>query len=103
MQKAGILEASTDIKALVDRAFVRLPTLDDSWVQSVKVEHEDKISRQQILAQDLHNLNANEIFASGYRDCCSQDVIIPRALARAVRVIPRSARDEISYPETILP
>ena len=81
MQKAGILDVSTDLNALVDRAFVRLPTLDDSWVQSVQVEQEDKISRQQILAQDLHNVNQNEIFASGYRDCCSKDVIIPQALA----------------------
>jgi len=83
MQKAGILDASTDLNALVDRTFVRLPTLDDSWLQSVKVEQEDKISREQILAQDLRNINSNEIFASGYRDCCFQDVIIIRqALAR---------------------
>jgi len=83
MQKAGILDASTDLNALVDRTFVRLPTLDDSWLQSVKVEQEDKISRQQIVAQDLRNINRNEIFASGYRNCCSQDVIIIRqALAR---------------------
>jgi NitT/TauT family transport system substrate-binding protein len=72
MQKVGILDASTDLNALVDRAFVRLPTLDDSWVQSVKVEQEDKISRQQILAQDFHNINPNEIFAFGYRNCCSR-------------------------------
>jgi NitT/TauT family transport system substrate-binding protein len=83
MQKVGILDASIDLNALVDRAFVRLPTLDDSWVQSVKVEQEDKISRQQTLARDLHNINPNEIFASGYRDCCSHHVIIPQALARA--------------------
>jgi NitT/TauT family transport system substrate-binding protein len=81
MQKAGILEASTDLKALVDRAFVRLPTLDDSWLQSVKVEQEDKISRQQILARAL-DINPNEIFGSGYRNCCSQDITIPQALAR---------------------
>jgi NitT/TauT family transport system substrate-binding protein len=79
MQKVGILDASTDLNALVDRAFVRLPTLDDSWVQSVKVEQEDKISRQQILAQELPNINPIEIFASGYRNCCSQDVIISHA------------------------
>ena len=81
MQKVGILDASTDLNALVDRTLVRLPTLDDSWLQSVKVEQEDKISREQILAQDLRNINSNEIFASGYRDCCSKDVIIPQALA----------------------
>ena len=51
MQKAGILDASTDLNALVDRTFVRLPTLDDSWVRSVKVEKEDKISCQQIRAR----------------------------------------------------
>jgi NitT/TauT family transport system substrate-binding protein len=75
MQKVGILDASTDLNALVDRAFVRLPTLDDSWVRSMQVEQKDKISRQQILAQDLRNINPNEIFVSGYRNCCSQDVI----------------------------
>ena len=62
MQKAGILDASTDLNALVDRTFVRLPTLDDSWVRSVKVEKEDKISCQQIRARTLHNINPNEIF-----------------------------------------
>ena len=51
MQKAGILDASTDLNALVDRTFVRLPTLDDSWVRSVKVEKEDEISSQQIRAR----------------------------------------------------
>jgi NitT/TauT family transport system substrate-binding protein len=75
MQKAGILDASTDLNALVDRTLVRLPTLDDSWLQSVKVEQEDKISRQKILARTLSNTNPNEIFVSGYRDCCSKDVI----------------------------
>ena len=75
MQKAGILEASTDLNALVDRAFVRLPTLDDSWLQSVKVEHVDKISRQQILARAF-DINPNEIFGSAYGKCCSQDVIM---------------------------
>jgi NitT/TauT family transport system substrate-binding protein len=70
MQKAGMLDASTDLDALVDRAFVRLPTLDDSWLQNVKVEQEDKISRQQILTQVLYNINPDEIFASGYRNCC---------------------------------
>jgi NitT/TauT family transport system substrate-binding protein len=78
MQKVGILDASTDLNALVDRAFVRLPTLDDSWVRSVQVEHEDKISRQQIRARRLSNTNPNEIFVSGYRNCCSQDVILVR-------------------------
>src|SRR6516164_228448 len=82
MQKAGILDVSTDLNALVDRAFVRLPTLDDSWLQSVQVEQEDKISRQQIVALVLQNINPNEIFVSGYRNCCSQHVIIPQALAR---------------------
>jgi NitT/TauT family transport system substrate-binding protein len=75
MQKVGILDASTDLNALVDRAFVRLPTLDDSWVQSMQVEQEDKISRQQILARAVQNISPNEIFVSGYRNCCSQDVI----------------------------
>ena len=75
MQKVGILDASTDLNALVDRTLVRLPTLDDSWLQSVKVEQEDKISRQKILARTLSNTNPNEIFVSGYRDCCSKDVI----------------------------
>jgi hypothetical protein len=51
MQKAGILDASTDLNALVDRTFVRLPTLDVSWVRSVKVEKEAKISCQQIRAR----------------------------------------------------
>jgi NitT/TauT family transport system substrate-binding protein len=72
MQKAGILDASTDLNALVDRIFVRLPTLDDSWVRSVQIEQEDKISRQQILAQVLHNINPSEIFTSGYGNCCSR-------------------------------
>src|SRR5262249_9133983 len=75
MQKVGILDASTDLNALVDRAFVRLPTLDDSWVQSMQVEQEDKISRQQILARALYNISPNEIFVSGCRNCCSKDVI----------------------------
>jgi NitT/TauT family transport system substrate-binding protein len=72
MRKAGMLDASTDLDALVDRAFIRLPTLDDSWLQSVKVEQEDKISRQQILAQVLHYIKPDETFASGYRNCCSR-------------------------------
>jgi len=75
MQKVGILDASTDLNALVNRTFVRLPTLDDSWLQSVKVEQEDKISRQKILARALSNINPSKTFASGYRNCCSQDVI----------------------------
>jgi NitT/TauT family transport system substrate-binding protein len=75
MQKVGILDASTDLNVLVNRAFVRLPTLDDSWVQSMQVEEEDKISRQQILARAVYNISPNEIFVSGYRNCCSQDVI----------------------------
>jgi NitT/TauT family transport system substrate-binding protein len=82
MQKAGILDASTDLNALVDRAFVRLPTLDDSWLQSVEVEQEDSISRQQIFAQDLGRINPNEIFVSGHRNCCCQDITLPHALAR---------------------
>ena len=75
MQKVGILDASTDLNALVNRTFVRLPTLDDSWLQSVKVEQEDKISRQKILARALSNINPSKTFVSGYRNCCSQDVI----------------------------
>jgi NitT/TauT family transport system substrate-binding protein len=82
MQKVGILNASTDLNALVDRAFVRLPGLDDSWVQSVKVEQEDKTSRQQIFARDLRNIDLKEIFIFGCRNCCSQDIYIPQEPAR---------------------
>ncbi|WP_084441837.1 ABC transporter substrate-binding protein [Termitidicoccus mucosus] len=53
LKNAGILSRTTDIPAFVERAFVRLPGLDDAWLKGVAVAREDRISPAAIFNRPL--------------------------------------------------
>ncbi|MFT3828134.1 MAG: ABC transporter substrate-binding protein [Opitutaceae bacterium] len=73
LQEAGIIEKTTDLAALVDRTFIRLPGLDDKWVKSLDVAQADTVTHEQILARKLR-IGSWEVAVRTAKSCCSGDV-----------------------------
>ncbi|OAM91406.1 ABC transporter substrate-binding protein [Termitidicoccus mucosus] len=71
LKNVGIVAPSTDVSALVERTFVRLPGLDDAWLKGVTVACEDRLSRDEILARPLPSSSTLDA-AVAEPGCCAE-------------------------------
>ncbi|HEY1794042.1 MAG TPA: ABC transporter substrate-binding protein [Opitutaceae bacterium] len=73
MQKVGMLNASTDIDELTQRAFTRLDGVSDEWLKTVQVE---KVADGQLLPNEnaLVRMEAAHIRPGSVRSCCDMPV-----------------------------